>query len=268
MTVVASALGNIIPGYGALLGPAAEKATELKKKAVGGNSKKSLDSFLSWAGDEVKGDMRGRVIEELRGSLVSESVNSAASLTGVFDFWGTLRKGLISSREDDAVFNLMMLANISPVGNSVEEVAGMMEYALMYVRANAWFYTDSAYQTWEKNSMGSPIYTNYDPAFINLVRLKKMENDGKSYSEIQLEAERYWAEFNCFQYNKAKSKVLAQPAYVGLDHMPPYRSDVVVFVYGPLYQVILTHYSQFLNQVTRDFKAYMDVGKELNYGIK
>ena len=62
--------------------------------------------------------------------------------------------------------------------------------------------------------------------------------------------------------------MLAQPAYVGLDHMPPYRSDVVVFVYGPLYQVILTHYSQFLNQVTRDFKAYMDVGKELNYGIK
>lgn len=125
---------------------------------------------------------------------------------------------------------------------------------------------DSAYKTWKRNWTGSIEYTNFDPAFTNLIRLEKMRNEGKTSAEIQNQAQNYWNNFKCGG-NKIRNEALSQNVMIEFKGIPPYDPSVSIFIKGPLYQIILTYYSEFLGQIKQNFREYMNYGKSINYEL-
>ena len=257
VVTVTSTVGGLLPGYYSLSGPAIEFLAEVSGNVVGGNSMSSGTSIQSWVNSEIRSRSMTRAATELWGTTIGSSVDQGLGLTGAFGFWGTLSKGRTGHREDEAVFNLLEMAGIDPIGETVEDVEVMMEFALDYVRAYSWFYTDSAYVTWTKNWMGSVQYAHHDTAFQNLISLKEMQTAGKSETEIQNQVKAYWYAFIC-DNNKIKNQSLMTSFSMEVPAPAPYSSFVRMEVQGPFYAVVLSNYSIFLDTLASQFAEYME----------
>lgn len=69
--------------------------------------------------------------------VAGKSINTAAGLLQTIGFWNELDRDMDIHRADKAVFNLLTLAQIEPVGESVEKVEYLMQRANEYVQTNA-----------------------------------------------------------------------------------------------------------------------------------
>lgn len=214
--------------------------------------------------EHLKDRVGGVTVETSFGEILGGSINEGIGLAKAFTFWDDLADEATLLRNDQAAFNLFELADMDITGATVEEVEYKMSAAISYARSNAWFFTNSTHQTWQKNWTGSIQYTNYPSAFMNLVTLQHMKNEGTAESEIQEQINSYWSVFGCSQVVAINSHIgytntTLKNAIIIYEQARPAPYAGTVLVIEPYYHYALTHYDDELSVIGNSFSEYMEL---------
>lgn len=259
---VSSSIAGLFPGGGGALSALIKQIAG--GSAVGGNSMHDVQPLSEYLTDEAKSALQKAILETSFGGILGGSINEGIGLAKAFTFWDDLADEATLLRNDQAAFNLFELADMDITGATVEEVEYKMSAAISYARSNAWFFTNSTHQTWQKNWTGSIQYTNYPSAFMNLLTLQHMKNEGTAESEIQEQINSYWSVFGCSQVVAINSHIgytntTLKNAIIIYEQARPAPYAGTVLVIEPYYHYALTHYDDELSVIGNSFSEYMEL---------
>lgn len=259
VVTVTSSIVGLVPKVGGYLSVGINALSRLDAK--GGTSEYGFAALNKFGFAEMyDAGVKKLAQKEFGKEIGAKIVDYGSYFRTVATFWKNLDDAMSIERNDEAAFNLLTLAGIEPVGDTVEEVEYIMIAAIGYATSNAWFFTDTTHQTWRKGPFGSINYTNYSSAFSNLISLQRMKNDKKSVREIQDRITSYWQPFTCGRFSRVlyPNKMLRNSIVIYRVATPPPQNGYMVSA-DYFYHYALNNYSSMLEWIKADFSHYMKV---------